>query len=58
MTTVRVYQWVQVLVPVRMVIRHIMMESLHSCPVDPFGLAVRLRNVGGAEIVIGDQVFT
>lgn len=48
----RVCKWLQVVIPVRLVVVHIKSGMLHNCCIEPHGWPVCLRMVGG-----GDKVF-
>lgn len=52
-----VCKWLQALVPVRLIVRHVISESLQNSLFEHLGRPVYLRMVGGGEIVVGAQSF-
>lgn len=51
----RVCKGLQILVPVRLVVCHVLSESLYNVLIEPLGLLVCLRIAGRVEIVLGAQ---
>lgn len=54
---VRVCKWLQVLVPARLVVPHVVLESLHNLLAERLGMPVCLRMVSSGEIVFEAKYF-